>query len=191
MVFILDASGSMGADLGRETRFDAARRVVLQVLRGSGEGLEVALRVYGHRFRSNKPEANTDSELVVGFGAPDRPELEAAVMKLRCRGKTPLTYSLKESLKDLARARNPKRRVVLLTDGLESDRRAKPLQAAAALAAVLGATGVLHDEVEHLAGDAGGVRPRRRRLGSRPAHRALQGGQHGLDRVLEFVGPAA
>jgi len=134
VVFILDASGSMGATLGEETRFDAARRVVLQVLRGSGEGLEVALRVYGHRFRSNKPEANTDSELVVGFGAPDRPELEAAVRKLRCRGKTPLTHSLLESLKDLAQARNPKRRVVLLTDGLESDRRAKPLQAAAKLA---------------------------------------------------------
>jgi len=134
VVFILDASGSMGATLGEETRFDAARRIVLQVLRGSGEGLEVALRVYGHRFTSNKPEANTDSELVVGFGAPTRPELEAAVKKLRCRGKTPLTHSLRESLKDLAKARNPNRRVVLLTDGMESDRRAKPLKAAAELA---------------------------------------------------------
>ncbi|MEN8148908.1 MAG: VWA domain-containing protein [Planctomycetota bacterium] len=134
VVFILDASGSMGASLGTETRFDAARRVLLQVLEGSGQGLEVALRVYGHRFTSNKPEAKTDSELVVGFGAPDRPELEAAVRKLRCRGKTPLTHSLREALKDLAQARNPKRRVVLLTDGLESDRRAKPLDAAAELA---------------------------------------------------------
>jgi Mg-chelatase subunit ChlD len=135
VVFILDASGSMGAKLGEESRFDAARRVVLETLRGSGPGLEVALRVYGHRFRSNKPEANTDSELVVGFGPPSRPELEAALAKLRYRGKTPLTFSLQESLKDLRSASNDKRRVVLLTDGMESDRRAKPMQAAAALAA--------------------------------------------------------
>jgi hypothetical protein len=134
VVFILDASGSMGATLGNETRFNVARRVVLEVLRGSGTGMEVALRVYGHRFTANKPEANTDSELVVGFGAPDRAELEAALGKLRCRGKTPLTHSLLESVNDFAKARNPNRRVVLLTDGMESDRRAKPLQAAAKLA---------------------------------------------------------
>jgi von Willebrand factor type A domain-containing protein len=135
VIFILDASGSMGAALGEETRFAVARRVLLEVLSGSGEGLEVALRVYGHRFTANKKEANTDSELVVGFGPSSRPELEAAVRKLRCRGKTPLTFSLRESLKDLQKARNANRRVVLLTDGMESDRRAKPLQAAAELAA--------------------------------------------------------
>jgi Mg-chelatase subunit ChlD len=133
LVFILDASFSMTADLGEETRFDAARRVVLEVLQGGGAGLEVALRAYGHRYRSNKPEARTDSELVVGFGPADRADLSAALAKLRCRGKTPLTYSVLESLKDLEGAKSKDRRVVLLTDGMESDRRAKPLEAAAAI----------------------------------------------------------
>jgi hypothetical protein len=135
VVFILDASGSMAANLGSETRFDAARRVVHEVLSGSGAGLDVALRVYGHRHRANRPEANTDSELVMGFGPADRPELKSALDRLRCRGKTPLTFSLLESLKDLQKAANKKRRVILLTDGMESDRRAKPMDAAAAVKA--------------------------------------------------------
>jgi len=135
MVFILDASASMLADLGSETRFDAARRVVLEVLQGGGAGLEVALRAYGHRYRSNKKEAITDTELVVEFGPPDRAELAKALGKMRCRGKTPLTLSLQEAIKDLEKATSKDRRVLLLTDGLESNRRAKPLEAAAAIKA--------------------------------------------------------
>ncbi|MBN2492536.1 MAG: VWA domain-containing protein [Planctomycetes bacterium] len=135
VLFILDASGSMGANLGQETRFAAARRVVLEVLGASGAGMEVALRVYGHRYTALKPEADQDSELVVGFGAPDRPELAAALAKLRFRGKTPLTHSLKEALGDLRRAAHAERRVVLLTDGLESTRHADPVAASAALKA--------------------------------------------------------
>ncbi|MFQ5845534.1 MAG: VWA domain-containing protein, partial [Planctomycetota bacterium] len=133
VLFILDASGSMGAPMGKETRLDVARRVVLRVLAESGKGLDVALRVYGHRYTAIHKQANQDSELLVGFGPADRPELEAKLAKLRCRGKTPLTYSLKQSLEDLQSAEGEKRRVVLLTDGLESDRRAKPVEAAAAL----------------------------------------------------------
>jgi DNA-binding NarL/FixJ family response regulator len=56
-------------------------------------------------------------------------------MALRCRGKTPLTYSVLQGQEDLKKATSKIRRVVLLTDGLESDRRAKPLDAARQLSA--------------------------------------------------------
>ena len=74
-----------------------------------------------------------------------------------------MTYSLKEALGDLRKAKNEKRRVVLLTDGLESTRRADPVAAAAALKAAgarLDVVGLCVDNLEALqrmAAAGGGV----------------------------------
>jgi hypothetical protein len=60
----------------------------------------------------------------------------AKVRALRCKGKTPLTYSLDETIKDVSRVDTELDLVtILLTDGGESTRGARPFEAAARLAA--------------------------------------------------------
>ncbi len=135
--FILDASGSMAIPMEEEggaTRLDVARRVVLRALEAGGKDLSIGLRVYGHRYSALDERALRDSELLLPFGPADRPELGKALAGIRCRGKTPLTFSLQAALEDLRRVPGRKKRVVLLTDGLESDRKADPVRAARELA---------------------------------------------------------
>ncbi len=134
--FILDASGSMRDELDGKEKFEVAKDVVESIVKRLPEGTQVGLRVYGHRHLSLDEESNTDSELVIPIG-PVRPaEFVARVRALKCKGKTPITHSLKEAVGDLrAVPEEIEIMTVLLTDGGESTRGAKPDEAAAALAA--------------------------------------------------------
>jgi len=131
---ILDASGSMLAELGGRRKFDVARDALRGLIAGLPEGTPFALRVYGHRKRAIEEGAAEDTELLVPFAELDREALNATLDKLRPRGKTPLTLSLEEAGRDLGQA--PEGRdtlVILLTDGGE-DTRKDPVAAAEAWA---------------------------------------------------------
>ncbi|MHC4606700.1 MAG: VWA domain-containing protein [Planctomycetota bacterium] len=134
-LFIVDASGSMREEMGEKTKFDVARAVIETAIRKLPEGAHVGLRVYGHRHRANKKEADTDSELLIPIAPMKRAEFLATLKALKCRGKTPLTHSLQEAANDVWEVPSEvELTVVLLTDGKESTRKAKPEEAAAALA---------------------------------------------------------
>ena len=101
-----------------------------------GEGARIGLRVYGHRFPATEEKADEDSELVIPVGPLKPLEFMAKVRALRCRGKTPITYSLEQAVGDLSRVETELEMVtILLTDGGESTRGAKPHEAAAKLSA--------------------------------------------------------
>ncbi len=134
--FILDASGSMREEVDGKEKFEIAKEVVESIVKKLPEGTHVGLRVYGHRYLSLDDKAETDSELLVPIGPVRHAEFLAKVRALKCKGKTPITHSLGEAVRDLGSVEADLDLItVLLTDGGESTRGAKPAEAAARLAA--------------------------------------------------------
>lgn len=135
-MFILDASGSMRDDMDGREKFEVAKEVVEAIIKKMPEGTHVGLRVYGHRYTALDERADTDSELVVPVGPLKADAFLARLRALKCKGKTPITYSLNETAKDLSGlAADIELATILLTDGEESTRGANPVEAASKLAA--------------------------------------------------------
>jgi hypothetical protein len=138
--FILDASGSMTAELDGKTKWEIARGAVSRLVEELPDNAEVALRVYGHRKRAIEEGASEDTALEVPLKRLVKKEMLARIEALKPRGKTPMARSLLEAKRDLgsAAAENPVT-VVLLTDGGEDTLpRQDPLAAAAEIAKLKG-----------------------------------------------------
>jgi hypothetical protein len=135
-LFILDCSGSMMEEIDGRPKVDVAKEVIEQIVKRLPEGTHVGLRVYGHRFNALQDDAETDSEIVIPIAPLKIETFIAHIKALRCRGKTPITHSLRECVKDLSRVpADVEMTAILLTDGGESTRGAKPADAARALVA--------------------------------------------------------
>ncbi|MDQ7848883.1 MAG: VWA domain-containing protein [Armatimonadota bacterium] len=115
---ILDASGSMKEKVEGRPKIDIAREVVVQIIKGLPDDVQVALRVYGHRIREGRPGDCKDSELVVPFGRIDKGYLIARVQAIRALGTTPIAYSLRQVAADFGKVPGEKM-VILVTDGKE------------------------------------------------------------------------
>ena len=115
---IMDASNSMWGQIAGEAKITIARRVLTQIINGLPDTMKVGLRVYGHRFGLNEPQACTDTELLVPIGPVDKARLSEIVKKVQLKGKTPLVLSVLEAIKDFAKI--PDGSIILVTDGIES-----------------------------------------------------------------------
>jgi hypothetical protein len=115
---ILDASGSMAGKVGRQTKLQAAKDVLAEVVANLPEDVEVALRVYGHRIAPGRAGACQDSELVFPFARVDKPRLLERVRAMRALGTTPIAYSLRQVARDFGSSPGEKM-VILVTDGKE------------------------------------------------------------------------
>jgi len=116
---ILDGSGSMKKKMknGR-TRMEVAKEVLKDIIQKLPEGVEVGLRVYGHRIREGRKGACQDTELVYRFAKIDKKKLIRQVMAIKPLGTTPIAYSLKQTAQDFGQAPGEKT-VILVTDGQE------------------------------------------------------------------------
>lgn len=121
VALVLDASGSMynRLDDGRY-RIDAAKSVLQRLVTGlpADDRLNVGLRVYGARLGALEDGACEDSHLEVPIDGLRRDALLDVLDATVARGATPIVYSLERTLDDLPA--DGDRRVVLVTDGLES-----------------------------------------------------------------------
>jgi hypothetical protein len=115
---ILDASGSMKALLGKQTRWAVAQSVLKDVVSKLPKDFSLGLRAYGHTLPSTNPGTCKDSALVVPVAANNHAKLLAAAAKLAPRGETPLVYSAMQTIADLKSAGGGT--VILITDGEES-----------------------------------------------------------------------
>lgn len=114
---ILDASGSMWAQIDGKARISIAHDVLAQLITGSiPPGTPLALRIFGHREARS---CRTDLEVPLGPLQPDRLISAVRAAKPKERSKTPLAASLDAVASDLGRADGTKV-VVLLTDGRET-----------------------------------------------------------------------
>lgn len=135
LVIILDASGSMAADDGTGTpRIAAAKRAVGQVLSEPAEGLDVGLRVYGHRTPNTDRERGcADTELVVPVGPVDPDDFRTALDAIGASGYTPIAAALQAAVADLPATGD--RTILLISDGIDTCSPPDPCEVARGLAA--------------------------------------------------------
>lgn len=113
---IYDVSNSMWGELpDRSRKYEVAREVLGNFMSGDFPNHDLALRLYGHRSRNSC----TDTELAVPFGSPASvaESLTEIVSDLVPRGKTPITLSLTEALKDFGERSGE---IILISDGIET-----------------------------------------------------------------------
>lgn len=120
ILFLLDGSGSMVAEMGEANRWSSAIGImsnIVDTLR-SVENVEVALRVFGH----NKPITEKDcydTKLEVPFGVNNHKAFIAKMKSLKPRGYTSITQSLLAAAKDFPEDKTARNMIVIITDGIE------------------------------------------------------------------------
>lgn len=122
ILFVLDGSGSMNAIWGEHSsRMDAAKAILTRLVDSLrvNPKLELALRVYGHRY-SRQANNCTDSRLEVPFALNNHNTIIQRIQDITPRGVTPITYSLLQAATDFPTTSGYRNIVILITDGVES-----------------------------------------------------------------------
>jgi Ca-activated chloride channel family protein len=114
-IVILDASGSMWAQIDGKARIEIARDTLEDVLSGVPAEVELGFMAYGHR---TKGDCN-DIELLVPPEAGTADRIISAAMSLNPRGKTPLSAAVLAAAEELKYTEDTAT-VVLITDGIET-----------------------------------------------------------------------
>jgi Ca-activated chloride channel family protein len=114
-IIILDASGSMWAQINGEARISIARKTLDKVLAGVPDDLELGLMAYGHR---EKGDCN-DIELLVPPAVGSAEAISEAAARIQPKGKTPISAAVKLAAEELKYTED-KATVILITDGLET-----------------------------------------------------------------------
>ena len=83
-------------------------------------GTKVGLRVYGHTCNLFAYNACRSSELVVPLGFSSSSSILSEMSRLRPRGMTPITYSLKQAVNKDLDGYDGVKHIILLTDGGEN-----------------------------------------------------------------------
>ena len=120
LALVLDSSGSMKEPApGGQSKIDAARAALGQVVDQLPDDAEVGVRVFGAKvFSREDVGACKDTQNVVPVGPLDREALKQAVADYRPYGETPIGRALQGAAKDLGTAPpGEPRTIVLLSDG--------------------------------------------------------------------------
>ena len=115
VVLVLDASSSMLGAIGKSTKMKVARQVTHELLGSWDERLNVGLTAYGHR----QAKSCADIEAVVPLGPLNRKAFNAAVDRLKPKGRTPLAAAIRNAADQLGYAQR-KATVIVITDGIEN-----------------------------------------------------------------------
>src|SRR5215217_3900604 len=113
-IIVLDASGSMWAQIDGKARITIARETLDSVLATLPDDLELGLMAYGHREKGNCG----DIEMLVEPAAGTADAIKAAVADINPKGMTPLSDAVRLAAEDLSYTEE-KATVILITDGLE------------------------------------------------------------------------
>ena len=114
-IIILDASGSMWAQIDGKSRIEIARDSLKQVLAGVPADLELGFMAYGHRSKGDCK----DIEMLVPPAPGTADQISAAADALNPKGKTPLTAAVEQAA-DALKYTEDKATVILITDGIET-----------------------------------------------------------------------
>ncbi|OBQ62633.1 vWA domain-containing protein [Mesorhizobium erdmanii] len=115
VIIILDASGSMWAQIDGKPKLEIARESLRTVLQSVPADDEIGFMAYGHRQKGSCD----DIQLIVPPQAGSASAITDAADSLKFLGKTPLTAAVKQAAEAL-RYTEDKATVVLITDGLET-----------------------------------------------------------------------
>ena len=122
ILFVLDGSGSMNADWSENlSRMDVAKNILTRLVDSLriNPNLELALRVYGHRYSRQSNNCN-DTQLEVPFRVNNHSAIIQEIKDITPRGVTPITYSLLQAAADFPAGAGYRNILILITDGVES-----------------------------------------------------------------------
>lgn len=114
-IMVLDASGSMNAQINGETKIKIARKVIDDLVDGWPEATELGMIAYGHREKDNCGDIQT----LVKPATDSWPAIKAAIRDVEPKGKTPLSDAVRAAAKEL-HSEEGKATVILVSDGLET-----------------------------------------------------------------------
>ena len=121
ILFLLDGSGSMLASWGETNRIGVAKDILSDLVDSlrADRNLELALRVYGHRY-AREAQNCTDSRLEIPFAAGNHDRIISRLATIQPKGTTPIAYSLEQSGGDFPASDGYRNIIIIITDGIES-----------------------------------------------------------------------
>jgi hypothetical protein len=124
LLFLLDASSSMTYNwTNQETRFDAARKVMLAIMDSMyavNNEIEFAVRVYGTQSPAQLKNC-FDTKLEVDFGLQNINQINTRLKYIKPMGSSPIAFSLQEAAdNELSNTNQYDYSFILITDGGES-----------------------------------------------------------------------
>lgn len=124
LVIAIDASGSMGARSGGETKMDAAKRAAIAFLGSVPTNTQVGLVAFGHQgnnLPSGKDKSCRGVQTIYPIGMGNAQRIEAALGQVRPTGWTPLAAAITTAAQSFAPSQTPGAQVVyVVSDGLET-----------------------------------------------------------------------
>ena len=120
LLFVVDFSNSMSEYLEHKTKVNQVKDMMNYILPQISPETKVGLRVYGHTCNLIAYNACRSSELIVPLNVNNNNTISNALVKLRPRGMTPITYSLKQAVKKDLEGFQGVKHIILLTDGGEN-----------------------------------------------------------------------
>ncbi|GIN20666.1 MAG TPA: VWA domain-containing protein [Bacillus bacterium] len=125
VLVLLDASGSMGKDLGGETQMAAAKKAITNFVEGLPAEANVGLRIYGHEGTgsdSDKARSCASSDLIYPIGKYDKADFRTSLEKAQPAGWTPIQLAINEAQEDLAEFKGDQNTniVYLVSDGVST-----------------------------------------------------------------------
>ncbi len=120
ILFILDFSNSMNEYVESKRKVELMIDTMRSILPKLNPNISVGLRVYGHRNGFTPMDACRASSLVIPLSKNNSLNINSALSNLKPRGMTPITYSLKQAVKNDFLGYLGKKHIILLTDGGEN-----------------------------------------------------------------------
>ncbi len=120
VLFILDFSNSMSEYLEGRRKVDLMIDTMKSILPNLDPNISVGLRVYGHRMGLTPFEACRASALIEPVSPANGINIRNSLLDIKPRGMTPITYSLKQAIKNDFRGFSGQKHIILLTDGGEN-----------------------------------------------------------------------
>lgn len=120
VLFILDFSNSMSEYLEGKRKVDLMINTMKSILPNLNPNISVGLRVYGHRMGFTPFEACRASTLINPIAVSNGINIRNSLLDIKPRGMTPITYSLKQAVKNDFIGFSGKKHIILLTDGGEN-----------------------------------------------------------------------
>lgn len=120
LLFVIDFSNSMSEYINNQTKANQVKEIMSAILPKISDDTKVGLRVYGHTCNFIAYNACRSSELLVPLGLNNTINISSELHKLRPRGMTPITYSLKQAVRKDLDGDDGIKHIILLTDGGEN-----------------------------------------------------------------------
>ena len=120
VIFLVDFSNSMNEYYDGQRKIDVALKALREILPKIPSSAQIGLRVYGHRPGVTPVDACMATKLAVPIDYNNFKNIYNALERIAPAGMTPITYSIKQSLKNDFGLWQGKKRIVILTDGGEN-----------------------------------------------------------------------